>query len=142
MESIRVTVGIVSDEVSHGFDHDDKVNSAHAKYGVNSSKMKEQRSFAHRNPYTIFPIFSNLAPPTGHLLTSNRVALRWRYQSRTLLPMSNIESIPVATLGREALGRSKPDEHTPNREKDPDDMAAYTMWQGVISTEFYENKNK
>jgi hypothetical protein len=48
-------------------------------------------------PYTMFPIVSNLAPPTGHLLTSSRKAFLCSQKRRTLLPTSNRASIPVVS---------------------------------------------
>ena len=60
----------------------------------------------------MFPIVSNRAPPTGHLLRSILAAFRCSQNSRTLLPKSNTESIPVARSDRER-----------------DEMAAYTRWK-------------
>jgi hypothetical protein len=57
----------------------------------------------------MLPIVSSLAPPTGHLLTSSRFALSCSQTKRTLLPMSNTESIAVA-----------------RREYEDEDTAAYT----------------
>lgn len=57
----------------------------------------------------MFPIVSNRAPPTGHLFRSILLAFLCSQIRRTLLPMSKIESIPVAS-----------------KERDSDDIAAYT----------------
>lgn len=53
------------------------------------------------SPYTILPIVSSLDPPTGHLLMSSELAFLWSQTSSTLDPMSNTESIPVASNERE-----------------------------------------
>jgi len=58
----------------------------------------------------MFPIVSSLAPPTGHLLSFKFSAFLCSQKSRRLLPMSNIESMPVARSERERA-----------------DMAAYTV---------------
>lgn len=57
----------------------------------------------------MFPIVSRRDPPTGHLLTSRLDAFLLSQTSKTLLPMSKTESIPVAS-----------------RDSERDDIAAYT----------------
>ena len=57
----------------------------------------------------MLPMVSRRAPPTGHLFVSSFSLLRCTHSKKTLLPMSKMESIPVAMS-----------------ESDNDDMAAYT----------------
>lgn len=60
-------------------------------------------------PYTIFPIVCNLDPPTGHLFASSLLDFICKKNKRILDPISNTESIPVAS-----------------KERDSEDAAAYT----------------
>ena len=58
----------------------------------------------------MLPMVSSRDPPTGHLLMSSVPAFLFSHSRRMLLPMSNTESMPVAS-----------------KESDSDDMAAYTV---------------
>jgi hypothetical protein len=44
----------------------------------------------------MFPIVVRRSPPTGHLLTSSLLDLRWRYQRRPFPMGSKTESMAVA----------------------------------------------
>lgn len=116
---------VFCNERSYRFDDDDQIDRSHPSYIISIWSICS-KSFTYRKPgtklsswlvcsistyepYTILPIVSRRAPPTGHLFMSSLWAFLCNQNNKTLLPKSNTESMPVA-----------------NRERDDPVIAAHT----------------
>lgn len=106
-------------ECPYRFDDDDQIDRSHPSHIVTNWSICSKFFFTYRKPrtgwlsnwlvcpistyepYTILPIVSSRAPPTGHLFMSSFWAFLCNQNNKILLPKSNTESMPVANSERD-----------------------------------------